>query len=177
VRPNRACGEGDERGTAVVEFVLVAPVLLVILFAMLDLGKAFNYWIDTTQLASSGARFAVVNANPGGATQTLQQYIRSQADTSELRAADATSLNVKQPAEVCITYPSGTSTAGQPVKVEVRVKYNWLPFLRDNLPIVGKVFGVTSITLSGSATQRLEAAPTNYSSGFGSTGNGTDTCP
>src|SRR5436309_16080784 len=67
----RACGEGDERGTAVVEFVLVAPVLLVILFAMLDLGKAFNYWIDTTQLASSGARFAVVNANPGGATQTL----------------------------------------------------------------------------------------------------------
>jgi len=175
VRPNRACGEGDEKGAAVVEFALVAPFLLVILFAILDLGKAFNYWIDTTQMASAGARYAVVNSNPGaGVPQTLQQYIQAQGATSELRAADATSLNVKQPAQVCITFPSGTSTLGQPVRVDVRVKYNWLPFLRDNLPIIGRVFSATQITLKGTSTMRLEAAPTNYSPGAGSTG--TDAC-
>jgi Flp pilus assembly protein TadG len=149
--------------------------LLVILFAILDLGKAFNYWIDATQMASAGARYAVVNNNPGApSSQTLQQYIQAQGATSELRTADSTSLNVKQPAQVCITFPSGTSTLGQPVKVEVRVKYNWLPFLRDNLPIIGRVFSSTQMTLKGSSTMRLEGAPTNYTAGAGSTG--TDAC-
>jgi Flp pilus assembly protein TadG len=153
-----------------VEFTIVAPLLLVILFAMLDLGKAFNYWIDATQLASTGARYAVVNNNPGTGGATLQQYIQSQAVTSELRTADSTSLNVTQPAQVCITFPSGSSTAGQPVKVEVKVNYTWLPFLRTNLPIIGRIFGSNSTTLTGSSTMRLEAAPSNYSSGAGSTG-------
>ena len=61
MRPNWACGTGEERGVALVEFALVAPILLVILLAVLDFGKAFNYWIDETQLASAGARWAVVN--------------------------------------------------------------------------------------------------------------------
>ena len=67
MRPNRACGAGEERGVALVEFALVAPILLVILLGILDFGKAFNYWIDQTQLASAGARWAVVDAAPGSA--------------------------------------------------------------------------------------------------------------
>ena len=170
MRPNRACGAGGEKGSAVVEFTIVAPLLLVILFAMLDLGKAFNYWIDATQLASSGARYAVVNSNPGTGGATLQQYVQSQAVTNELRTADSTSLNVTQPAQVCITFPSGTSTPGQPVRVDVKVNYTWLPFLRTTLPIVGRIFGSNTTTLTGSSTMRLESAPTNYASGAGGTG-------
>ena len=64
MRLYRACDAGDERGAALVEFALVVPILLVLLMAMLDFGKAFNYWIDETQLASSGARWAVVNTGP-----------------------------------------------------------------------------------------------------------------
>src|SRR5215208_5182515 len=113
MRLYRACGAGDESGVAVVEFALVVPVLLVILFGMLDLGKAFNYWIDETQLASSGARWAAVNRNPGS-TGTLQQYIRSQADTRELTSGGTTS--VSEPAQICITFPNGGAPAiGDPV--------------------------------------------------------------
>jgi Flp pilus assembly protein TadG len=46
----------NEAGAALVEFVLVLPLLLVLLLGMLDLGKAFNYWIDETHLAHEGAR-------------------------------------------------------------------------------------------------------------------------
>jgi Flp pilus assembly protein TadG len=53
-----------ESGAVLVEFVLVLPLLLVLLFGMLDFGKAFNYWIDETHLANEGARFAAVNKNP-----------------------------------------------------------------------------------------------------------------
>ena len=45
----------EERGVALVEFALVAPILLVLLFGMLDFGRVFNYWIDATHLANEGA--------------------------------------------------------------------------------------------------------------------------
>ena len=54
----------NEDGAALVEFVLVLPLLLLLLIGMLDLGKAFNYWIDETHLANEGARYAAVNKNP-----------------------------------------------------------------------------------------------------------------
>src|ERR671937_3259949 len=75
----------DKSGVALVEFALVLPVLLVLLFGMLDFGKAFNYWIDATHLENEGARWAVVNKNPGsGAGQSLQEYIQTQGTTAEL---------------------------------------------------------------------------------------------
>ena len=57
----------DERGTSLTEFALVLPVLLLLLLAMVDFGKAVNSWIDQTHLANEGARMAMVNNNPGSA--------------------------------------------------------------------------------------------------------------
>lgn len=169
MRLYRACDAGDERGAALVEFALVVPLLLVLLLGMLDIGKAFNYWIDETQLASNGARFAVVNRNPG-TTGSLQQYIQSLADTNELRTG--TTPSVADPAQVCITFPNGgTPAIGDPVKVKVFITYNWLPFLTADLPLVGRTFRASAITLSGTSTMRLEAPPTNYSAGSGGTGS------
>ena len=152
----------DERGTSLVEFALILPLLLLILFGVLDFGKAFNYRNDQTHLAAEGARWAVVNSNPGGGT--LQQYIQQQADSAELRTN----------AQVCISFPTNSETGtngqvGDPVNVTVKSDYNWIPFLASgsggglNLPT----------TISGSATMRLEAQPTNFSAGGGGTGSCT----
>ena len=73
----------EDAGTALVEYALVMPLLLLLVFGMLDFGRAFNYWIDTTHLANEGARWAVVNYNPGAGT--LQEYVKGQANTVELR--------------------------------------------------------------------------------------------
>jgi Flp pilus assembly protein TadG len=164
MRPNRACGAGEESGVALVEFALVAPILLVILLGILDFGKAFNYWIDQTQLASAGARWAVVNAAPGvcadgTSASTLQQYIQCQADTRELRNGGTTSLPNR--AKVCISFPpvAGHTSplVGDPVRVTVTAGYRWLP-------LIGQKLSVASTTLTGEATMRLEAKPT-YSAG------------
>jgi hypothetical protein len=119
---------------------------------MLDFGKAFNYWIDETHLANEGARWAVVDGNPGGGS--LQQYLVDQATTDELRNGGTAS--VSNPAEVCISFPSGTSNVGDPVLVTVSATYNWLP-------IIG--IDVAQTTITGSSHMRLEAVPTNYSAG------------
>ena len=132
----------EERGVALVEFALVAPLLLVLLFGMLDFGRTFNYWIDATHLANEGARWAVVNKNPAS-SGTLQAYIQQQADTNELRNGGSTS--VPGGLEVCISFPSGTSTVGSPVKVTASVDYNWMPFLSDHA-----LGGLASTTVSSS---------------------------
>lgn len=146
----------DEKGTALVEFALVLPILLLILFGLLDFGKAFNYWNDQTHLAAEGARWAVVNSNPGSGGQSLQQYIQQQADTAELRGL----------ATVCVSFPSGTQNVGDPVTVTVKSRYRWIPFIQSKL-------GLTTTTISGTATMRLEAPPTAYVTGSGGTGS----CP
>jgi TadE-like protein len=155
-----ACGWGrDERGVALVEFVLVLPLLLVILFAMLDFGRVFNYWIDATHLANEGARFAAVNKNPN-AGGTLQAYIQQQADTDELRNGGSSS--VPDPLQICIDFPNG-ATVGEPVRVTATATYNWLPFLSSDLSLdfFGHKLPLASV-VTGSSTMRLEALPTNY---------------
>jgi Flp pilus assembly protein TadG len=151
----------SEKGTALVEFALVLPVLLLILFGVLDFGKAFNYWNDETHLAAEGARWAVVNSNPGG-SQSLQEYIQQQADSAELRGL----------AVVCVSFPNNPDTGssgqvGDPVTVTVKSTYTWLPFVSSRA-------GLSPTTsIAGTATMRLEALPTSYSAGSGGTGSCT----
>ena len=151
----------DERGASLVEFALVLPLLLLLLFGLLDFGKAFNYWNDETHLAAEGARWAVVNSNPGG-SQSLQQYIQQQADSAELRGL----------ATVCVSFPNNPDTGssgqvGDPVTVTVRSRYSWLPFVSSRAGLS------PTTTIQGTATMRLEALPTSYSAGSGGTGSCT----
>jgi Flp pilus assembly protein TadG len=150
----RGYTRGREAGVSVVEFALVLPLLLLLLLGMLDFGKAFNYWNDATHLANEGARWAVVNKNPGGGT--LQQYIQQQGTTPELRNGGTAS--VPGPLQVCISFPNGTANVGDPVHVTASTTYNWLPYLGTRL-------GIAQTTITGSSTMRLEAQPTNYGAG------------
>jgi Flp pilus assembly protein TadG len=145
----------DESGTALVEFAFVLPMLLVLVLGIADFGRAFNYWIDSTHLANVAARYAAVNKNPGAAgSLTLQRYMELQASTKELRNGSSQ----QTPVDVCVSFPAGTSNVGDPVKVEVKSTWSWLHYL------VGRTH-ITSTTLKGSATMRLEANRTNYSAG------------
>lgn len=143
-----------EDGAALVEFTLILPVLLLLLFGFLDFGRAINYWIDETSMANQAARWAAVDTNPGPGT--LQESVRDTADTAELR--DGGTSSVPSGTQVCISFPSG-SEVGDPVQATVNVDYNWMPLIGDSLG------GITSTTLSGSATMRLEAKPSNYGAG------------
>jgi Flp pilus assembly protein TadG len=145
----------DERGQALVEFALVLPALLLLLFGALDFGKAYNYWIDTTHLSATGARYAAVNKNPGPGA-TLQESIRDQADSAELRNGGTDA--VADALQVCISFPNGSANIGDPVEVTVSTDYNFLNYLQVQA-------GVTTKTITGSSTMRLEQRPTNFTEG------------
>lgn len=130
-----------ESGAALVEFALLLPILLVLLLGMLDLGKAFNYWIDETHLAHEGARFAAVGKNPGPGV-TLQESLKQRANTAELRGR----------LQVCVSYPNG-AIVGEPVEVRVSSTYPFLTFIANKLGVAQKAITATS-------TMRLERPAT-----------------
>src|SRR4051794_1489734 len=151
----------DESGTALVEFAFVLPLLLVLILGIVDFGRAFNYWIDSTHVANVAARYAAVNKNPGG-SDPLQSYMKKQGSTAELRdgvQAPAASGVDKPGLRVCISFPNGTSNVGDPVRVEVTSTFSWLHYL------VGRAGLAPKTQIKGAATMRLEGNPSTYSAG------------
>ena len=145
----------SESGIAIVELALVLPLLMAILLGVFDFARALNYWNDANQMAGDGARFASVNRNPGGTTETFQNWLRKQADTGELYGG---SENVVKPARVCVKFldtngDSITTNAGDAVEVEVHAEYALLPVVDAG----------TVVNLTGRATMRLEQKAVNIS--------------
>jgi TadE-like protein len=145
----------SENGAVLVEFALILPVFCMLAFLIFDAGRAYNYWIDQTHLASEGARIAAVNRVPAGGLRT---YLADQATTDELR--DGGTDSVPGSLEVCVDFPTDSADGthgqvGDPVKITVRTQYHWLPIIEA---------GVTSSELEGSATHRLERTP-SYGAG------------
>jgi Flp pilus assembly protein TadG len=125
-----------ERGQALVEFVLVLPLLLLLVFGIVQFGLALNSANDETHLANEVARYAAINQNPS--SESLQKWAKSQADSSALSDQ-----------EVCISFPDGAEV-GKYVEVKVIGTINWLPVLK---------LEAASTTVEGKADMRLEASP------------------
>jgi hypothetical protein len=58
-----------DRGAAAVEFALVLPLLLLIVFGIIDFGRALNAQITLTEAAREGARLAALG-EPGVVART-----------------------------------------------------------------------------------------------------------
>ena len=59
-RPPARGPTARDRGSVAVEFALVLPVLLLILFGVIDFGRALNAQIELTGAARDGARLAAL---------------------------------------------------------------------------------------------------------------------
>jgi hypothetical protein len=150
-------------GQALPEFALVLPLLVLLLFGIVDFGKAFNYWNDATHISAEGARYAAVNSKPyPGSPGTLQAQLLAEGDTAELRNGGTESVGSAP--QVCVSFPDPDDPAainpdprrGDPVRVTMTFEYSWLPVLD---------LDATSTEISSSAVMRLETLPTNYSAG------------
>ena len=147
------------------EFALVLPVLILVLFGMVEFGRGFNYWNDATHISAEGARFAVVNRKPDPANPaSLQVQLLDQADTAELRGGGSSAL--PSAAQVCVDFPNGTSNIGDPVRVTMRFTYHWIPALDTVWHLIDstKHFPATT-TFTATSIMRIEVPPTNYGAG------------
>ena len=81
-----------ERGAAAVEFALVLPLLLIMLFAIIDFGWVLNQQMSVTAAAREGARYYAIHNLESGAQ-----------GVAEARAADLVT------GSVTFTYPATCS--------------------------------------------------------------------
>ncbi len=147
-----------ERGTAVVEFALIALPLCLIVFGVLDFGRALNYYNNLTQLAGQGARAAAVNQNPNGGTANanFQRQLACSVISGELRSGINVSITGTLPV-----------TVGDPVTVATSYRFHFVPLLNLGL------------TLSAAQSERYEGSgPPSYQQGSASDiSGGPGTCP
>jgi len=150
----------NERGAALVEFALIAPFLFLVLFGIVDFGRALNYYNQVTQLAGQGARAAVVNRNPDGTAITSGSSLQNQLVTQYTAQPE-----LKKGVVACIVGPLPTSV-GDPVTVKVSYQFHFLPLIGA----AGAALG--GLTLSATETERAEVVPPSYATGNQS-GNNT----
>jgi Flp pilus assembly pilin Flp len=152
----------EERGTALVEFALIAPLLFGLLIGILDFGEGLNYYNQQSQLVGQGARAAAVDCDLTGKvcgaslTNTTIQHELSQEATGELSGE-----------KFCISFPQGQGV-GLPVKVSATFNFKLVPLTVLTILTPGaSLKNLTQLTITASQTERQEVAPT-YSAGCSS---------
>ena len=60
-------------GQSLVEFALILPILLILLFGILDFGRAIFAYNSVSNAARSGARVAIVNQDIGDITAAVEE--------------------------------------------------------------------------------------------------------
>jgi Flp pilus assembly protein TadG len=141
-----------DAGQSIVEFAIVLPLMVVVILALADFGRAVFMFLEAEHAASDAARIAAVDYTPPSGT--LQNYLQQSLVFGELGSGSGGTAGAQGKAKLCITFPNGTSGRGDPVNVKVTNSFNWIPG--------GIIPG--SVTIAGSATMRIEQTP-SYSTG------------
>jgi Flp pilus assembly protein TadG len=71
-RRRQAASDSRDRGSVAVEFALLLPVLLLLIFGIIDFGRAINDQITLTQAAREGARLASLGYSTSAVTSRAQ---------------------------------------------------------------------------------------------------------
>lgn len=134
-----------EAGQSLVEFTMILPIFLVLMFGLVDFGRAFYTWLLVTNAAREGARVAAVQA-------------------------DASSINARIYNSFCSTYPSDCSldpakldidtdnvqgVRGSAVTIELAYDFEFVTPLGAMLKLIGGS-DLAAPTITAHSSMRLE---------------------
>lgn len=114
MKRQQAANDPRDRGAAAVEFAILLPLLLLIIFGVIDFGRAINDQITLTQAAREGARLAALG------------YSTSAVNTrTESAAAPTLTLTSANITVTPATSPACAPGAGTGVDAKVTVTYTF----------------------------------------------------
>ena len=131
-----------EDGQSLVEFALVIPIFLLVLFSIVDFGMAFHAWITVTNSAREGARIGSVHAPAA----TIEQRVRDTATSLEQANLDVSVTNADDQG----------GQPGESVVVDVSYSYSLITPLADLLNMISGGTIPSTLSLDSLADMRLE---------------------
>lgn len=124
----------EERGQAMVEMALVLPILLLLVFGIIEFGRVYNSYLEVTNAAREGARAGVVGATDDTITTTVK---------NAAVLLDGDSLD--------ITVSPGVDYRSRGAALNVTVYYP----VQIYTPIISNIMG-NPYMVKASATMRME---------------------
>lgn len=117
-------GFACERGQSLVEFALVAPLLIILMVGILDVGRAVNAYVTISNAAREGSHYAALHptASPGAIVSAVRSRVvplDPSSVTVTARYYDGSTFQAWPSSGV-----PALSTAGY-VPVQVQVSYPW----------------------------------------------------
>jgi hypothetical protein len=123
----------NEKGASAVEFALILPILIILIFGVFEFAIAFNNYITITHAAREGVRLAAVDLyNP-----ELKEYIKERAFPLILTDEDIV---------IDVDSAEDPPLIGDPVSVEITYNFG------ISIPLVGS----WEVPLKNKAIMRLE---------------------
>jgi len=141
----------SSKGQSLVEFSLALPVLLLLVFGIIDFGLGIKSYISLTNAVREGARYAAV----GNAAGTALDCDGVTSDTVYGRVCyTANGLNLDN-LEPSVSYPNGQNP-GDSVIVTADYQYDFVTPLGDFMNFFSGGGFEEHIALQASADMRLE---------------------
>lgn len=141
-------GQRNERGTAMVELTFALPLLVLMLFGVMEFGRLFVEWQIVQSSARSGARSASLYR-----AQCAPDAVRNEVTATVNAVLSANPLTKARTLEVEVSNPCSTQ-ASQLCCVTVRLHTD-LGVLQSIVEIVS---GKPNVILASTAVMRPEAA-------------------
>ncbi len=140
----RRTGRRSERGSELIEFAIVFPLLLLIVAAIFDFGFLFQTYEVVTNAAREGARIAIL---PGYTTPDVQARVLTYIQASGLKQQPTTTVT-----QVSIPLGNGKTISAYEVKVQYPHAFAILS------PFMGYFGGaIAAVNVTSFSAMRIEA--------------------
>jgi Flp pilus assembly protein TadG len=117
------------RGQALVEFALVLPIMLAVIFGAVELGTAFYDKAVLTNASREGARFGVVATVPRKTDAQIRTVVRTYAQNNTVNFKQADTIGVTFSPTPNTARTPGAGTCPATCNLEVTATYSYRFFL------------------------------------------------
>ncbi len=159
----------DERGSFTLELLVLLPLLMVIVFVILEFGRVYWQWVVVTNAAREGARFAVTQAfDPSADAAIMQRIVDTAQGLEQSNPLQKVACSNNQPpagSASCIgitrvtcpnpNYPVCGGTGESILVVLVRYRISAFTPITGSIPWVGNVNFPAVIQITGLSTMRV----------------------
>ena len=109
----------SEKGASAVEFALILPILVILIFAIFQFGIAYNNYIALTHAAREGARLAAVNFDEDPGIDEFKDRVRDSAPSVTIQSIDLLGENGDIGDSVSVT------VTGEVLNIEIPLAGSW----------------------------------------------------